>query len=263
MSGRPQQVTQGGANLRRFEIGSKSKVPAATEISNWASFRDFALGLRPNEFIFRGQSKDWPLRTSFHRTHRKDLIRFINQDVPYLVHRLSSFTKHIYNLADPTLNAGFWNLIQHHGYPTPLLDWTYSPFVAAYFAFRDEPKPEESIDGKVRIFIFDRKRWEEKYSQLTRVTFARPHFSIIEPPAFENDRATPQQSLMSVTNVDDIERLINLREYESDTTYLHAVDIPISERRDVLNQLSLMGLGAGSLFPGLDGICAEVRNKFF
>ena len=190
------------------------------------------------------------------------MLAFVNEDIPEAHRILTAQTKHIFHLNDPQENGAFWNLLQHHGYPTPLLDWTHSPFVAAFFAFRYESKREG--DGKnVRIFMFDRAQWEKDYPQLQSATLVPPHFSILQALAIENVRALPQQALSSVTNIDDIEAYISLKEEESGNNYLDVIDLPFSERRQVMRELSLMGITAGSLFPGLDGACEELQGRFF
>ena len=39
--------------------------------------------------------------------------------------------------------------------------------------------------------------------------------------------------------------------------------VPISERKTVVHELGYMGITAGSLFPGLDGACEELRERNF
>jgi hypothetical protein len=154
--------------------------------------------------------------------------------------------------------------VQHHGYPTPLLDWTFSTFVAAFFAYHRLKNSEAraAVDDKVRIFIFDQKAWQETFPQFTHLTWRRPHFSIMEFIAIDNERLTPQQSISSVTNVDDIETYIRSME-GAEKQFLRIVDLPKSERPSVMKELSVMGITAGSLFPGLDGACEELRERFF
>jgi hypothetical protein len=184
------------------------------------------------------------------------------RDIPALHRALSAQTKHVFNLSDALQNGAFWNLIQHHGYPTPLLDWSQSPFVAAFFAFR-AARNRRSDGESVRIFMFDRNAWCSAYNQLQKVAPAKPHFSILEALAIENQRALPQQALSSITNVDDIETYIRFRETERATRYLQVFDLPHAERESVLRELGMMGITGGSLFPGLDGACEELRARFF
>jgi len=120
----------------------------------WNDFKNFAASLDPYRFIFRGQEDStWRLRTHFHRTGRADLVKFITEDTPALSKNLSNLTTHKFNLLDPVENGAFYSLVQHHGYPTPLLDWTHSPFIAAYFAYKNIRRRSYEDSKFVRVFI--------------------------------------------------------------------------------------------------------------
>lgn len=66
-----------------------------------------------------------------------------------------------------------------------------------------------------------------------------------------------------MTNIDDIESYIARCEKRQKTNYLAAIDLPARERNTVMRELSVMGITAGSLFPGLDGACEELKERFF
>jgi FRG domain len=254
--------TGGYSNLKASRADRKSEYNADPKVGSWADFKNRVSSIEPHRYMFRGQSVTARLRTSFHRTHRKDLLTFLNQDIQQAHRVLTAQTKHVFRLNDPQENGAFWNLLQHHGYPTPLLDWTMSPFVAAFFSYR-HGLHRRSNEQNIRIFMFDRAQWQADFSQLQSATLLPPHFSILEALTIENARALPQQALSSVTNIDDIEDYISIKEKESGNNYLDVFDLPFSERQLVMRELSLMGITAGSLFPGLDGACEELRGRFF
>lgn len=232
------------------------------EIKSWEEYKHFVSNLLEKKYLYRGQQKPWKLRTAYHRKGRYDLNRFLSEDIPKLHQHLSSRITHVFNLSNHVENGAFFSLVQHHGYPTPLLDWTYSPYVAAFFAFRNLPK-ENKGDNFVRILIFDQEKWKEHWMQLHILNTAAPHLSIIDFLAIENERLIPQQAVTTVTNIDDIELYIQEKETETDCKYLTGIDIPYSEREKVMKELSFMGITAGSMFPGLDGACEELREKLF
>ena len=257
--------TKGSAEISKSRADEPTEYKPLSEISNWSQFKTYVTTLEPRRYIFRGQRELLRLRTGFHRTGRSDLAKFLSFDIPTLHRHLSQRTSHIFNLAIAEQNGAFFNLVQHHGYPTPLLDWTYSPFVAAFFAYR-RVRHSEAIDApendKVRLFMFDQKAWRNKYNQVVKLTSCRPHFSIMEFISIDNERLIPQQSISSITNVDDIESYIRSLE-SNEQSFLQIIDLPLNERPQVMSELSMMGITAGSLFPGLDGACEELRERHF
>jgi hypothetical protein len=72
----------------------------------------------------------------------------------------------------------------------------------------------------------------------------------------------PQQAASTFTNIDDIESYIKSKELDT-KRYLWAYDLPVRDRSQVIRDLSYMGITAGSLFPGLDGACEELRERNF
>lgn len=233
---------------------------------NWSEFKSVVGAFEGRRFLFRGQEFPWRLRTAFHRAGRANLFRFRHGDIPALHRYLSARTRHVFDLNEPDELGSFINLAQHHGYPTPLLDWTYSPYVAAFFAFRKisaEQLAKSKVGDVVRIFQFDQQQWRETFNQILSFFSTGEHVSVLEPLAIDNERMIPQQSAVTIANVDDIETYITRREAASEKRFLQAIDIPLGERDAIMNELRFMGITAGSMFPGLDGACEELRRQFF
>jgi hypothetical protein len=192
-------------------------------------------------------------------------MRFQQEDFLELYKQLSARTRHVFNLLLPDEYGAFMNLIQHHGYPTPILDWTYSPYVAAFFAYRgtsNKDAAEADPTDKVRIHVLDQARWKSQQRMFLILGPSDLHLSIHEFSASENERMIPQQAASTVTNVDDIEAFIKAKEGDGGQ-YLSAIDLPINERKKVVRELGYMGITAGSLFPGLDGACEELKERNF
>lgn len=255
-------LVAGAADIPR----SKAKQPSTLrpERMSWSKFKEYVADLPSRKFIFRGQEQPWRLQSKYHRMGRANLDLFLLNDIQALHRNLSARTKHIFNLTIPDENGAFMHLIQHHGYPTPLLDWSYSPFVAAYFAFRHGgSRPKSRKKHYCRIFVLDQRAWRDDFVQINSIVSFGLHFSIMEFIAIENERMIPQQALSTVTNIDDIESYVLEKQASAKKVYLRAIDIPAEERPLVMKDLQMMGVTAGSLFPGLDGACEELQSRFF
>ena len=80
--------------------------------------------------------------------------------------------------------------------------------------------------------------------------------------ALNNERLIPQQSVSSLTNVDDVESYIRQMD-SAERQFLQIIDLPVKQRPAIMRDLSAMGITAGSLFPGVDGACTELKERMF
>lgn len=250
--------TQGKFNLIKSAANQPSTYP--TILKGWDEFKEFISTLEHTKYIYRGQSDSWRLRTSYHRTGRSNFLRY-NENVNELQHHVCAQTNRIYNLNDPIDYAALLSLGQHHGYPTPLVDWSESPYVAVYFAY--SLLPEDHSNKKVRIYIFDIFNWRKNTPQVRHLNSPVLSLTPLKPMPIYNNRSVPQQSVTTFSNVDDIESFIQGYETIHNEKYLTIIELSSNDKKKILTELYGMGINAGSLFPGLDGSCRMLKEKHF
>ncbi len=251
----------GSINLTKSDTSGASGLNSRVDLPTWGAFREWAVSQRPRQYIFRGQCSPYKLVSAFHRTWRNDLHTWIADDTSRLFGAVAEKLNYPLQIGNMQHNAAIWSILQHHGYPTPMLDWSFSPFVAAYFAFQNA---HPSDGHSPRIFIFDQVGWNARYGKAQFIVDAAPdQLVVIESMAVANPRHGPQQAVSTVTNIADIEAFIRRREEEDGASYLTVCDLPADSRPQIMRELELMGITYGSLFPGLDGICRDMRDRLF
>ena len=244
---------------------------------------DPASGRLRDSAIYRGlEDPSWHLLTS--------LDRLGSVDPP---HTKVDLEEHIFRnflrYSRPYLGelpTGQWEILiagQHYGLPTRLLDWTYSPLVAAHFATLNAQPNQDCVVWKLRWQEvhrgFDLKplayltsdldelvehkginansilnliRWEEK----SKGAFV----CMFEPPS-SNPRIVAQSATFTIASIktkalDQI--LIDRQLGAALTRYI----IPAEHVSCVRDQLDLCSVDERRLFPDLGGVAAEMRRYY-
>ena len=216
--------------------------------TTWKKFRDsihtYAEGPREwrEQVLFRGHSSvHWKMETTLDR-HRK--FKGDRERSQYYDGLLGEFRRQVVDLgvSSKVLPEGnseaFELLARHHGLPSPLLDWTQSPYIASYFAFAGVP---ETRSDSVAIWVFERNGFDfELYREKIRLI---DDYELLR----FNKRALRQRSLfMHVLSVSEV-----LEDILS--TALSKFVLPSGERTLALSDLDEMMINATTLFPDLDG----------
>jgi hypothetical protein len=242
---------------------------------------DRQTGRRRDTGVYRGASRSaQPLLTTLDKLGG---IEPPHTKVDLEEHILRNFIRYSRPHLDNARSHNDWELLiaaQHHGVPTRLLDWTYSPLVAAFFATRPTRGGEERdravwrLDWQIvhrhfkipglALLLQDLDHLLGEQSLTPWKLFAskggRAFACMIEPPSLDN-RIVAQAATFTLCSTtcqsfDGFLESQGLR--DSLTKYV----IPAADVARVRDQLDLVGIDERRLFPDLDGVASAIQRYY-
>ena len=225
--------------------------------------------------IYRGMADEsWNLIPS--------LNRVCGHDLSLETQVFRSFRK--YGYAELAEYSGFWKLLpvaQHHGLPTRLLDWTYSPLVAAHFATEDTscydcdgviwcldvtdfrkymPAPllRKLVDTGSNIFTVGMLEKVIPDFEKMREMSNKPYAIFFEPSSMI-DRIVNQYALFSVVS-DPAVLLSDI--LEAQRIPCRKIIIPKEIKLEIRDKLDYINISERMIYPGLDGVCRWITRRY-
>jgi hypothetical protein len=234
-----------------------------------------SIGRFRSGFVFRG------LDNVAYASMKTSLMRLGGEPGLKELHLLRNFRKYAYLDVGPADSDWYWLAVgQHHGLPTRLLDWTFSPYVALHFATANLAEMDQ--DGLIWcVDVTETKTFlprqladildAESAHVFTAELLARAAASLedldslpgdfvvfLEPPSLDA-RIVNQFALFSLMS----SPTAVLDEWLSrNATTFRRIIIPASLKWEVRDKLDQANITERVLFPGLDGLSAWLKRYY-
>ena len=250
-------------------VGSWAELDEAIADSSWCEHPEHVHAT----VVWRGLA-----RSSY--TNVSSLAR-LSEDFPRLErHLIRNFRKYAHREAPGPTTWDWLSLAQHHGLPTRLLDWTFSPLVALHFATATWPDDEavllavdcvgahELLPSELRDFydregslVFTTQMLAEQADDLEQfdaLTEDDPFVVFFEPPSLD-ERIVNQAAVLSAIS----DSTCHMEEWmDKHPDLWRAWRIPSEVKAQVRDRLDQSHVNERVLMPGLDGLAAWLRRYY-
>jgi len=239
-----------------------------TRLEHWQNFSDLLesdfFNTNGVQFIFRGHRRyDWNLLPTLGRLTETGIVskELADKQLELFRRAVRGRLKDTSLLIETEQEDELWSVGQHHCLMTPLLDWTYSPYVALFFAFAKEDQQGDDDNPYRAIYTLNKSFVAADDDQCPDIRLLEPrkddHGRLVNQAGlftFSPTDATIENKLIeTISEFDEFKEATEENEAEVLARYICKIYIKNEDRQGCLRSLRRMNVHHASLFPDLLG----------